>query len=1098
MAVLSEDRAAQLVEWMRQRCCSDTFDPMDPEFQAAIAVLAASDEYRQKAAVPMDPADNVVMVSGKRGVTNDDVRGLAQVLMYRQLTRGIPLAPSVERVAMSTLEPDNLDGAPGAMELAYLTPHFGDAEFETMTSANRFRNEFVTGAGHPRTFLVDRRLAVLSSASNVQALTNDFRSLVRFEMRKLQLASRQWEERDKVMRYELDPLGNSLPDYGPRLMLHREMSPRIAPQHLGIYREYDISAAMDTSQKTVNLRRIIGHANRFLNELGQRMEKFKLVQGALEKYKKDKEKEKNRAKRAEERIRWDLLKQKDMAKYRETVKQMKDQRIQLLLDQTDHYMMELRERIRLTHSASSIGDPNDPEHKYDWDLKLPESVTQPDHLTGQLKQYQVKGLQWMVWLYQAKLNGILADEMGLGKTIQTIALLAWLFEKCNDSGPHLVCAPLSTLSNWEVEFKQWFPQFVVIRYTGSRTERKELEKRYISRTAKNCNVILTSYEFVVRDKSALSKLDYSYIIIDEAHKLKNHHGKLSQTLTHHYSSKNRLLLTGTPLQNNPRELWSLLNFILPTIFDDHSKFEDWFAAPFAKAGEDATLSQEETWVVLSQLHAVLRPFMFRRLKEDVADQLPDKREATILCPMSAWQHSMYITMEDHSLIVQRDMKVVRMDNKVMQCRKICNHPYLFQDKYYLNSDLIRTCGKFELLDRILPKLHRTGHRVLIFSQMTELLDLLEDLLRYLNFTFLRLDGSTKGENRQQLMDDFNAPDSEYFIFLLSTRAGGLGLNLQSADTVIIYDNDWNPFADKQACGRAHRIGQSREVLVLNLSTPDSVERRVLKVQNEKRTAEDMIIGAAIFNDESCVDDRKAVYQAVTAKNQSGGVTNVPNDSQINKFLARTPEELDIFEEMDQERDERYQREWEKAGHTGEYPRLVTYEELPDYLKVPVEELIKEEEIPAYRRSRSKNQLSMLDNITDSEYTRFVEEGRDPNDYLEEIEETRKACKDLVTQARSILGDSFDILPTREELPRYYEIIKNPITFKTIKSKVRKGEYMSVDELKDDLRLMATNAVTFNAPESLLHKYGQDILKLIGDTVSRRSGTNDIPEDSSLY
>ena len=215
-----------------------------------------------------------------------------------------------------------------------------------------------------------------------------------------------------------------------------------------------------------------------------------------------------------------------------------------------------------------------------------------------------------------------------------------------------------------------------------------------------------------------------------------------------------------------------------------------------------------------------------------------------------------------------------------------------------------------------------------------------------------------------------------FVFLLSTRAGGLGLNLQTADTVIIYDADWNPFADMQASSRVHRIGQQKEVLILNLSTNDSVEKKVLKVQNQKRTFEDMIIGAAIFHDESNIDDRKAVYQAVTAKNQSGGISDIPNDEQINKIIARTPEELEKFEEMDQERDERYQYEWERAGHSGDYPRLVTYDELPDYLKVPVSELTKDEELPDIRKSRSRNTLSMLDNLTDQEFTRLVEEGED--------------------------------------------------------------------------------------------------------------------------
>jgi superfamily II DNA/RNA helicase len=454
-------------------------------------------------------------------------------------------------------------------------------------------------------------------------------------------------------------------------------------------------------------------------------------------------------------------------------------------------------------------------------------------------------------------------------------------------------------------------------------------------------------------------------------------------------------------------------------------------------------------------------------------------------------------MEDLSVYVTGEMKVVRMDNKVVQCRKICNHPYLFQAIYYVDSALIRTCGKFELLDRILPKLHRTGHRVLIFSQMTELLDLLEELLKLLSFTYLRLDGSTKQELRQQLMYDFNKPDSPYFVFLLSTRAGGLGLNLQTADTVILYDQDWNPFADIQASSRVHRIGQHREVLVLSLTTPDTVEHKVLRVQNEKRTVEDMIIGVAIFNDESNIDDRKAVYHAVTAKDQSGGQSSVTNDYQINKMLARTDDEMETFCEMDEERDARYQREWEAAGHSGDYPRLVTYDELPEYLKVNAASLIKEEELPDTRKSRSKNQLSLLDNMTETEYTRLIEEGKDPNEHFVEVANLRKAVHKVVKHAKQILGGAFDELPTPEDLPEYYQIISHPITFNEVKSRCRLGKYESVQELCADLELMGRNAMRYNQQGSPLYQMAERVLKLCDQTMNR-SSSSDLPDEATSY
>ncbi|KAH0785651.1 Chromatin structure-remodeling complex subunit snf21 [Histomonas meleagridis] len=1063
--VLSHDNEQQLILWIKQQCSSPDFNASSPDFQAAIALLASSDSFRRRASLNLTDPSDITLVTNNF-IQPTDFTSLAQILIFRSIIRRIPISPQIQRSAVPMPTPNNNNaGNTSLFSFSFLTDHkselFQDHKTElTVSSAEQFRNGFFTGHGHPLKFMTDRRVAILRS-SLPKLQSPGYRQITDLEINKLQSAQQQHELRNDVIKYSLDPLSNTLPE----IALFRHSTPptsyHISPQHINIITSYDMPSNVESSQMTSHLKQIITQANKFRNTLLMVTQRQKSMQKTLDQYFKKK------------KDPWNSLKKKDYAKYLETVKQKKGERIQQILDQTDHYMKELSEKIRLTHST--IIENDHPVNCYDFDLKLPEDVVQPEHLTGTLKEYQVKGLQWLVSLYQSHLNGILADEMGLGKTIQTIALLAWLFEKKNDTGPHLICAPLGTLPNWENEFKQWFPQFKVIKYIGNPKERKELERHYINRNS-TINAILTSYQFVVQDKSVLSRLDYSYIVIDEAHKLKNHEGKLSQTLSHNYRGKNRLLLTGTPLQNNPRELWSLLNFILPNIFKDHKKFDDWFTAPFAKAGEAAKLTQEEQWLVITQLHAVLRPFIFRRMKADVADQLPDKKEATIICAMSAWQHSMYLTMEESSVMVRQDMKVIRMDNKQMQCRKICNHPFLFYDTYYLNSTLIRSCGKFELLDRILPKFFNTHHRVLIFSQMTELLDLLEDLLKYLQYKYLRLDGSTKNEERQQYMEMFNAPGSEYFAFLLSTRAGGLGLNLQTADTVIIYDNDWNPFADMQASARVHRIGQEKEVLVLNLNTSDSVERKVLKVQGEKRQLEDIIIGVAKFDDESNMDERKAVYQTVTAKNQTGGQTGIMSDEQINKIIARTPEEYDIFTQMDIERDARYQKEWEQAGNVGDYPRLITYEELPEFLKIPISELTKEDELPDIRKSRSKNKLSELDSITDAEYTRYIELGLSPQEHIAEIQNLRAECGNVIEKVKEILGNRFDTLPSQKDLPDYYQIITDPITFNQIKKKQKKGEYESVNALLNDLRLMASNAMKYNLPDTILYNDAKKLNK----------------------
>ncbi|NXE70929.1 SMCA4 protein, partial [Calcarius ornatus] len=426
-------------------------------------------------------------------------------------------------------------------------------------------------------------------------------------------------------------------------------------------------------------------------------------------------------------------------------------------------------------------------------------------VNGVLKQYQVGRKWWLVSLYNNNLNGILADEMGLGKTIQTIALITYLMEHKRINGPFLIIVPLSTLSNWAYEFDKWAPSVVKVSYKGSPAARRAFVPQL--RSGK-FNVLLTTYEYIIKDKHILAKIRWKYMIVDEGHRMKNHHCKLTQVLNTHYVAPRRLLLTGTPLQNKLPELWALLNFLLPTIFKSCSTFEQWFNAPFAMTGEKVL----EKWVG-GEMEMVLRPFLLRRLKKEVEAQLPEKVEYVIKCDMSALQRVLYRHMQAKGVLLtdgsEKDKKgkggTKTLMNTIMQLRKICNHPYMFQHIEESFSehlgftggivqglDLYRASGKFELLDRILPKLRATNHKVLLFCQMTSLMTIMEDYFAYRGFKYLRLDGTTKAEDRGMLLKTFNEPGSEYFIFLLSTRAGGLGLNLQSADTVIIFDSDWNP------------------------------------------------------------------------------------------------------------------------------------------------------------------------------------------------------------------------------------------------------------------------------------------------------------------
>ncbi|MGH0168795.1 UNVERIFIED_CONTAM: hypothetical protein FKN15_055359 [Acipenser sinensis] len=375
------------------------------------------------------------------------------------------------------------------------------------------------------------------------------------------------------------------------------------------------------------------------------------------------------------------------------------------------------------------------------------------------EEEEVKGLEWLVSLYNNNLNGILADEMGLGKTIQTIALITYLMENKRINGPFLIIVPLSTLSNWVYEFDKWGPSVVKVSYKGSPAARRAFVPQL--RSGK-FNVLLTTYEYIIKDKQILAKIRWKYMIVDEGHRMKNHHCKLTQVLNTHYLAPRRLLLTGTPLQNKLPELWALLNFLLPTIFKSCSTFEQWFNAPFAMTGEKVDLNEEETILIIRRLHKVLRPFLLRRLKKEVEAQLPEKVEYVIKCDMSALQRVLYRHMQAKGVLLtdgsEKDKKgkggTKTLMNTIMQLRKICNHPYMFQHieesfsehlgfsgGIVQGPDLYRASGKFEVLDRILPKLRVTNHKVLLFCQMTSLMTIMEDYFAYRNFKYLRLDGA---------------------------------------------------------------------------------------------------------------------------------------------------------------------------------------------------------------------------------------------------------------------------------------------------------------------------------------------------------------------
>nr|XP_043628386.1 probable ATP-dependent DNA helicase CHR12 [Erigeron canadensis] len=647
----------------------------------------------------------------------------------------------------------------------------------------------------------------------------------------------------------------------------------------------------------------------------------------------------------QEKLRFQALKSDDQEAYMKMVEESKNERLTLLLGKTNDLLVRLGAAVRrqkdaehdgieplkgplanlrdtsATENVESVPDEDDDlvvvddngvktsdllegQRQYNSAIhSIQEKVTEQPSLLqgGELRNYQIEGLQWMVSLSNNNLNGILADEMGLGKTIQTISLIAYLMENKGVTGPHLIVAPKAVLPNWINEFSTWVPSISAYLYDGRQDERKAMREELLEG---KFNVLITHYDLIMRDKSFLKKIPWYYMVVDEGHRLKNSESVLAKTLVSGYQIRRRLLLTGTPIQNTLQELWSLLNFLLPTIFNSVENFEEWFNAPFADKC-DVTITDEEELLIIRRLHQVIRPFILRRKKDEVEKDLPVKTQTILKCDMSAWQKVYYQQVTDVGRVGldTGTGKSKSLQNLTMQLRKCCNHPYLFTGDYNIwrKEEIVRASGKFELLDRLLPKLHRAGHRVLLFSQMTKLMDILDVYLQLHGFKYLRLDGSTKTEERGTLLKQFNAPDSPYFLFSLSTRAGGLGLNLQTADTVIIFDSDWNPQMDQQAEDRAHRIGQKKEVKVFVLVSVGSIEEVILERAKQKMGIDAKVIQAGMFNTTSTPQDRKEALKEVMRKGSSSLGTDTPSEREINRLTARSEEEFWLFEKMDEER-----------------------------------------------------------------------------------------------------------------------------------------------------------------------------------------------------
>ncbi|XP_071357221.1 chromodomain-helicase-DNA-binding protein 4a isoform X4 [Trachinotus anak] len=485
---------------------------------------------------------------------------------------------------------------------------------------------------------------------------------------------------------------------------------------------------------------------------------------------------------------------------------------------------------------------------------------QPEYLDstgGTLHPYQLEGLNWLRFSWAQGTDTILADEMGLGKTVQTAVFLYSLYKEGHSKGPFLVSAPLSTIINWEREFEMWAPDMYVVTYVGDKDSRAVIREnefsfednairggKKASRMKKDSSikfhVLLTSYELITIDMAILGSIDWACLVVDEAHRLKNNQSKFFRVLNN-YPLQHKLLLTGTPLQNNLEELFHLLNFLTPERFSNLEGFLEEFA----------DIAKEDQ---IKKLHDMLGPHMLRRLKADVFKHMPSKTELIVrveLSPMQKKYYKFILTKNFEALNTKGGGNQVSLLNVVMDLKKCCNHPYLFPaaameapkmpNGMYDGQALTKAAGKLLLLQKMMRKLKDGGHRVLIFSQMTKMLDLLEDFLENEGYKYERIDGGITGGMRQEAIDRFNAPGAQQFAFLLSTRAGGLGINLATADTVIIYDSDWNPHNDIQAFSRAHRIGQNKKVMIYRFVTKASVEERITQVAKKKMMLTHLVV-----------------------------------------------------------------------------------------------------------------------------------------------------------------------------------------------------------------------------------------------------------------
>ncbi|KAF2094828.1 hypothetical protein NA57DRAFT_60243 [Rhizodiscina lignyota] len=719
---------------------------------------------------------------------------------------------------------------------------------------------------------------------------------------------------------------------------------------------------------------------------------------------------------------------------------------------------------------------------------------QPDYIKhGQLREFQIKGVNFLAHQWCHGDNVILADEMGLGKTVQSVAFVNWLRHDRGQHGPFLVVVPLSTIPAWADTLKNWTPDVNYVVYLGRAPSReiirdKEITAGGFSKKVK-CNVLITSYEFVLSDVSFLTALPWQFLVVDEAHRLKNPDSQLYNKLMD-FNIPNRLLITGTPLQNNLAELAALMNFLSPGKF---------------KIDDNIDLQSETASEKIRELTEAIRPYMLRRTKQKVEKDLPPKTERIIRVELSDVQ------LEYYKNILTRNYAALNQGakgpkqsllNVMMELKKASNHPFMFpnaEDRILGDNPrredtlkgLITSSGKLMLLDRFLVKLKAEGHRVLIFSQMVKMLDILQDYCRLRGYQYQRIDGTIPASTRRIAIDHFNAPDSEDFCFLLSTRAGGLGINLMTADTVILFDSDWNPQADLQAMARAHRIGQTKPVTVYRLVSKDTVEEEILERARNKLMLEFITIQRGVTDqdaDSKLFADKDFSQRVARANKKLSEPSSSDDISRIlkkrgQKMFEQTGnqkklEELDIDAVLaNAEEHKTEQPEGITTDGGEEFLRSFEYTDVK--LDVEWDDIIPKDQLEAIKAEEKKKE--------EERYLAEVIEQNQPRKRksaaIEEREQRAAKKRARVAAAADLAEDGSDDDSSPDEDP------KRPLNEKELRNLIRAYERFGsfeekADEIINDAKLSSRDRDLLKSTLDEVISHSQKLLKVEQDRVEK--------------